>query len=205
MRYGLVFIRGLVIVVAMGATPVRAQVPFKAEIAGGWSSPVTPSSFTDAWNGSAALSVALHFRPNARLGAWAEVGWFRHRFDTEAYEKSIAATFPGVNVSGNDLQVVPITAGIEWSLTSWGNTRPFVSVGLGYDWISGTDPRASGPGANNVTFPAPPGDAFGTQVGLGVWTLVTPTVALFADVGYRVAWTSPDALGFVPVRIGVRF
>ena len=106
---------------------------------------------------------------------------------------------------GNDLQVVPVTVGADIALTAWGNTRPYVTAGLGYYSVSVTAPQTSGPGADDVTLPDPSDDAFGARLGLGVRTLVTPAVTLFFDATYHAAWTSPDALGFVPLRVGLRF
>jgi hypothetical protein len=80
-----------------------------------------------------------------------------------------------------------------------------LTAGLGYDHVGRTDPAASGPGAANVEFPDLTGDAFGLRAGAGVRTLVTPTVILFADVCWHHAWTSPEAISFVPVRLGLRF
>jgi opacity protein-like surface antigen len=187
------------------AGAAQAQVPFKVGVAGGWTLPVEPSAVTDSWNGGMALGLSVHFRSGARLGGWAEVEYHRLGFDSGAFEASIAGPFPGVNTSGNDLYVVPLTAGIEYSLTGWGNTRPYVTAGLGYYWFEVTEAEASGPASDGVQFPDPSDDGFGVRGGLGVRTLVTPAITLFLDVSYHRAWASPDPIDLVPMRIGLRF
>jgi opacity protein-like surface antigen len=187
------------------ASPAAAQFPFRVSVAGGWTFPVEPSDITDVYGGSYALAVGLHFRTAEQLGVWGEIGYYRHEFDTDAFEAAISDLFPGVNVDGNDIYIVPITAGVEYSLNAWGNTRPYVTGGVGFYQVSVTDPSASGPNAGNVDFPDATDNGFGIQVGAGVRTLVTPTLTLFLDATYHRAWISPDPLGFVPVRIGLRF
>jgi opacity protein-like surface antigen len=187
------------------AGSARAQVPFKVAVAGGWTALVEPSAVTDFWNGGFVLSVGLHFRPAARLGVWTEVAYYRCDFDNEAFESAIADRFPDVNTSGNELYVLPVTAGVEYALTGWGNTRPYVTGGLGYYHFATNEAKASGPAAGQVQFPDPGDDAFGMRVGLGVRTLVTPAITLFLDASYHRAWASPDPIGLIPVRLGFRF
>jgi Outer membrane protein beta-barrel domain len=187
------------------ATAARAQIPFHVSIAGGWTIPVTPKTFTDLWSGNGAFAAGISWRASSRLAPWLEIGYYRHAFNNDAFETSIQDLFPNVNASGNDLQVVPVTVGTDIALTAWGNTRPYVAVGFGYYSLSVTTPQTSGPGADSVSLPDPSDDVFGARLGLGVRTLVTPAVTLFFDATYHIAWTSPDAFGFVPVRVGLRF
>jgi len=186
-------------------SPAGAQLPVKFSVAGGWTFPTGPSSVTDYWNGGGAIAAAASLRASARALVWLEVGYYRHEFDSDAFESAIRDQHPNVNVSGNDVQVIPVTVGADIALTGWGNTRPYVTAGLGYYDISVTKPETSGPAAADVELPDPSDDAFGARIGLGVRTLVTPAVTLFFDVSYHAAWTSPDALGFVPLRVGMRF
>jgi hypothetical protein len=187
------------------AAPARAGLPVRFSLAAGWTFPVAPSSISDLWNGSAAFAAGATWRATSRVAIWADVGYYRHAFDTDAYESTISDLFPNVNASGNDLQVVPVSIGADVALTGWGNTRPYVSAGIGYYNVSVTKPEASGPQGEAVEFPDPSDEAFGARFGLGVRTLVTPAVTLFVDATYHRAWTSPDALGFVPLRLGLRF
>jgi hypothetical protein len=194
-----------VCVLAVCATSARAQLPIHVSFAGGWTIPVAPNAVTDLWTGHAAFAAAISWRASARLAPWIEVGYYRCGFDNDAFEATIQDLFPSVTTSGNDLQIVPVTVGTDIALTGWGNTRPYVGLGIGYYSLTVTTPQASGPGADNITLPDPSDDAFGARAGLGVRTLVTPTVTLFFDVTYHVAWTIPDAFHFVPVRVGLRF
>jgi hypothetical protein len=195
----------LACLLAVANTAVEAQTPLHVALAGGWTFPVAPTGVTDLWNGSVAIAAQLSWRATARTAPWIEIGYYRQAFDHEVLESTIRRIYPNVTVSGNDLQVVPVLVGVDVALTGWGNTRPYAAVGLGYDHIALTKPQASGPGADTVRFPDPGDDAFGARIGLGVRTLVTPAVTLFVDASYHVAWTSPEALGFVPVRVGLRF
>lgn len=192
-------------VLSVWVAPAGAQIPIHVSIAGGWTIPVSPRTLTDLWNGSAVFAAGIGWRASARFAPWVEIGYYRHAFDNEAFEATIQDLFPSVNTSGNDLQVVPITVGTDFALTAWGNTRPYVAVGLGYYSMSVTAPQTSGPGGDAVALPDPSDDAFGARAGLGVRTLVTPGVTLFLDATYHIAWTSPEAFGFMPVRVGLRF
>lgn len=199
---------GLALVLAaflFGVPSARAQLPVKFSIAGGWNFPAGPASITDFWTGGGTVAAGLSLRASSRVLAWAEVGYYRLEFDADAFESTIRALYPDVNVSGNDLQVIPVTVGAAMALTGWGNTRPYVTAGLGYYSISVTSPQTSGPGADDVALPDPSDDAFGACFGFGVRTLVTPAATLFFDVTYHAAWASSDALGFVPLRVGLRF
>lgn len=194
-----------VCILVVCAVPARAQVPIHVSFAGGWTIPVAPNAITDFWNGHAAFAAGISWRATARLAPWIEIGYYRFGFDNDAFEATIQDLFPNVTTSGNDLQVVPLTLGTDIALTGWGNTRPYVGLGLGYYSLSVTAPQTSGPGADSVTLPDPSEDAFGVRAGFGVRTLVTPAVTLFIDATYHYTWTSPDAFAFVPVRIGLRF
>lgn len=185
--------------------PARAQPPLKVSIAGGYTMPLAPDLFSDTWLGGFALAAGLHYRVSTRANVWLEVGYHRFGFDTEAFEASIASDFPSVSVSGNDLWIMPIHIGTDVTLTSWGNTRPYLLAGLGYDHLDHVAGAASGPNAAAVLFPDLGGDAFGTRLGAGVRTLLTPSMTLFFDAAWHQSWVSPDPVAFLPIRIGLRF
>lgn len=187
------------------ALPAHAFPAPKFSIAGGYVWPASPGSFTDRWNAGAAASAALSFRLDTRLAVSLEAGMYRLNFDTNTYESQLAGDFPGVQVTGNDVTVFPVTVGGEFSLTGWGNTRPYVAAGCGFYQVSVSDGSVTGTGAGAVEFPDLTDQAFGVRAGVGVRTLVTPSITLFADVTVHYAWVSPDPLALVPLRVGVRF
>ena len=49
------------------------------------------------------------------------------------------------------------------------------------------------------------GTVFGTLIGLGIHTPITPVVTLIFDATYHVANTKGESTHFVPVRLGLRF
>lgn len=194
-----------VLVVLAAAAASAQSLPVRIALGGGFTSPVGSAAVTDSWNGGWALSAGLHYRTLDRVGVWLEAGYYRHLFDSDAFESTLRAQFPTVHVNGNDLAVVPLTAGAEVALTGWGNTRPYATAGLGYYHVSVTTPSASGTAADFVRFPDPSDDAFGARAGLGVRTLVTPSATLFLDATYHAAWTRPESIAFVALRSGLRF
>lgn len=189
----------------LAAAPASALPPVKPFVAGGVALPVAAQSFADGWDPGLHLAAGFALRTSSRFLPWIEVGWSRLAFDTEAFEADVQATYPGLQVSGNALLVFSLAAGAEVALTSWGNTRPYIAAGLGYDHLDRSQPTASGPGSGNVEFPDPTDDALSLRAAFGVRTLVTPTVTLFLDAGWHHAWSSPDGLDLVPLRLGLRF
>jgi opacity protein-like surface antigen len=191
--------------VALAAARARAEIPFNVTVTAGWTLPVSPSALTDGWNGGPSIAAGIQHRLSSRLQAWFEVGYHRLGFDTQAFDASIASAFPNVHTSGNALWILPVHAGVDFALTSWGNTRPYLTAGVGYDHVGHTTPQASGPGASGVTFPEFSGGGFGIRIGAGVRTLLSPSVSLFIDASWHEAWVSPEAITFVPLRVGLRF
>jgi hypothetical protein len=187
------------------ALPARALPLPKFSVAAGYAWPVAPGSFTDFWNAGAAVSAGVSFRIDTRFALWAEAGAYRHGFDAGAFASQRAVDFQGVQVTGNDVTIFPVTAGVEYSITGWGNTRPYVTAGGGFYQVSVSDANTAGVDLTAVDFPDITDQAFGVRGGFGVRTLVTPRMTLFADVTIHYAWVSPDPLAFMPLRAGLRF
>jgi hypothetical protein len=190
---------------ALIAPAAGAQTSLRFDVAGGVALPLSPSAITDRWNTGFTLSAALRWRIGSRFLLGPDVSYTRFGFDTDAFEATIADSFPSVNVGGNDLYVVSTLLDAEYALSDWGNTRPVARAGIGWAHADVTDPTASGPNATRVTLPAPGGDAVTLRLGFGVRTLLTPVMTLFVDAAWQIAWLDPEPLQFVPVRLGVRF
>ncbi len=189
----------------LAGRPAAALPPYRLAFGGGLAVPTGSTAIADRWNPGFTLSAGVLVPANSRLAVTLDVGYARFGFDATAYELSIDDQFPNVNVTGNDLYVVPVTAGAEFLLTSWGNTRPYARADLGWTHTGVSKANASGPNANALTFPDALDDGFGIGLGFGVRTILTPNTYLFADAMWRIAWTDPDPLSFVPIRVGVRF
>jgi len=189
----------------LAGRPAAAQPPFRIQFGAGLAVPTGSSTITDGWNPGFTLSAGVLVSVGSRLAVTLDTGYARFGFDATAYELANVEQFPNVNVTGNDLYAVPVTAGAEFLLNSWGNTRPYMRADVGWTFTGVSKPSASGPNANALQFPDPLDDGFGIGLGVGVRTLLTANSYLFADVMWRIAWTDPDPLSFVPIRVGVRF
>ena len=190
------------------SAPARAQLGLRpgVTVAGGIGIPAAPDDFKNLHGAGVALSAGLHFKVAPLVGATLEAGYYRLPFDAGAYEATLPAPFRSVNVSGNDLFVIPVTLAAEVSLLPFGSTRPFASAGAGFYRIGTTDAVLSGPGSNEAPRPQDSSDnALGVRLGLGVRTPLTPLASFFLDATYHLAFTDPDRIGFVVGRAGVRF
>jgi hypothetical protein len=196
---------GCAAVVLVCAPGAWAQSRLRFDGGGGGALPLAPSAITDLWSPGFVLTAGLRARVTPRLGIGPEVGYARFGFDADAFEATVADSFPGVNAGGNDLFVVSILVDAEFALTGWGNTRPYARAGIGWAHAGVTKASASGPGAGRLVLPDPGGDAATVRVGLGLRTLLTPTATLFVDACWQIAWLDPEPLQFVPIRAGLRF
>jgi opacity protein-like surface antigen len=208
MRCGRAAAGVIAIVVGWGSFQrAEAQVGFRPRlvVAAGVTLPAGPASFTDFWGPGLALAAGLQIAAIPHATLTLESGYYRHGFDTNAFEKKIRSTYPNVNVSGNALYVIPFTITAEIPLMRYGSTRPYASIGFGYEHVDLTKAEVSGPQADQVVVPGKSDDAFGARFGLGVRTALTPGATLFVDGTYYVIWSDPDPIRFVPLRLGVRF
>lgn len=182
-------------------------------ISGGASFPTQPSQVSDQWKTGYALCGGLFWRAAPTLSLGVEMGYYRHGLDTDAFQETISDTYPSVSVSGYQLWVLPLSAVGELDLLRWGVVKPFLRAGFGVYTFGTTPLEASGPGADEVRdlVAEDPltqnldGTVFGTLIGLGVNTPITPAVTLIFDATYHVANTKGESTHFVPVRVGLRF
>jgi hypothetical protein len=180
---------------------------------GGASFPSQPSAVSDQWSTGYALCGGLFWRAAPTLSLGVEIGYYRHGLDKEALQGRFQDTFPGVSVSGRSLWIMPLSAVGELDLMRWGVVKPFLRAGFGVYTFGTTPLEASGPGADEVReeVSADPltenldGTVFGTLIGLGIHTPITPVLTLVFDATYHVANTTGESTHFIPVRVGLRF
>lgn len=182
-------------------------------ISGGASFPTQPNRVSDNWNTGYALSGGLFWRAAPTLSLGVEVGYYRHPLNTDAFQAMFRDAYPDVSVSGHQLWIMPLSAVGELDLLRWGVVKPFLRAGFGVYTFGITPLEASGPGAEEVRnqVAADPrtqdldGTVFGTLIGFGVHTPITPMLTLIVDATYHVANTTGEATHFIPVRVGLRF
>lgn len=178
------------------------------QLGAGASFPMQPNTVRDQWNTGFALSGALMFRVAPLFSVGIESGYYRHRSNTDAFEDLLREQMLEVQFSGFDYWFVPVTAVAEVNLLRWGVTKPFLRAGAGVVHISTTDFTASGFGSDQVTKDLL-GDydetVFGTLLGLGVRTPITPAMRLCIDATYHFIQTSDTSTHFLPVRLRVEF
>lgn len=191
-------------VVAAAASSAQAFPSPRVTIAAGVASPVGPSEFTDAWNLGPMLTAGVGFEVTRRITIGGEVDLHRFSFDEAAFTDALQPTIPDVTVGGNDLDLLTVGVCVEIALLEWGTTKPFLLAGVGYDNVTRTASRASGPNASLVPFPAFGDDGVAMWLGGGVRTALTPGASLFLDASYHFG-TAGEAPEFVPIRLGVSF
>ena len=181
-------------------------------LAGGASFP-SQTGAGDAWNTGFTLGAALLWKAAPVLALGVEVGYMRHPLDSEAYEASIRDAYPNVSTGGRDLWALPVSVIGELDLIEWGVVKPYVRAGFGVYTFGTTDFTASGPGsdaleaevASDPTTESLNDTVFGTLIGLGVHTPLSPSMSLTVDATYHVANTVGESTHFIPVRLGLRF
>jgi hypothetical protein len=62
--------------------------------------PMQPDQFKEFWNAGVALSAGFMFEPAPRLSVGIEVGYYRHEFDSNAFEAALSDSIPQVSVGG---------------------------------------------------------------------------------------------------------
>jgi hypothetical protein len=168
---------------------------------------------SDLWNTGYALCGGLFWRAAPTLSLGVEIGYYRHGLDSEAFHSTIRDNYPGVSVSGRSLWIMPLSAVGELDLLRWGVVKPFLRAGFGVYTFGTTPLEASGPGADEVRAQVASdpltqnldGTVFGTLIGLGIHTPITPMLTLVFDATYHVANTTSQSTHFIPVRVGLRF
>ncbi len=181
-------------------------------LAGGASFP-SQTGAGDAWSTGFTLGAALMWKAAPVLALGVEVGYMRHPLDNEAYEASIREAYPNVSTGGYELWALPVSVIGELDLVEWGVVKPYVRAGFGVYTFGTTGFTASGPGsdvlegevaADPVTMSLND-TVFGTLIGLGVHTPLSPSMSLTVDATYHVANTVGESTHFIPVRLGLRF
>jgi hypothetical protein len=171
--------------------------------------PMQPDQFKEFWNAGVALSAGFMFEPAPRLGVGIEVGYYRHEFDSNAFEAALSDSIPQVSVGGRYSYFIPVTVVAEFDLVRWGVTKPFLRVGAGIYPRRAASLTASGPGAQTllaqVQQDALDETVFGASGGIGFRTPITPAVDIAFDASYHVAWTEGETTAFLPVRMTLRF
>ncbi len=182
------------------------------EFEGGASFP-SQTGAVDTWSTGFTLGAALLWKAAPVLALGVDVSYMRHPLDTEAYDSSIRDAYPNVSTGGRDLWVLPVSVIAELDLVEWGVVKPYVRAGFGVYTFGTTDLTASGPGSDalEADVAADPvtmslnDTAFGTLIGLGVRTPLSPRMSLTVDATYHVANTVGSSTHFIPVRLGLRF
>ena len=192
------------VLVSMIASGVHALESPRITVAGGVAVPIGPSPFSDGWNRGGMFALGASKDVSRRVAAGVEIGYHRFRFDDAGFAAAIRESFPSVNVGGNDLDVLAVGARVEIALRAWGTTKPFVLAGAGYDRVTRTAARASGPSAALVRLTDFGANHFALWVGAGARTAISPAASLFVDGSYHFGGGG-DAARFVPIRLGVSF
>ena len=182
-------------------------------IAGGGSFPIQPGIMSDLWNTGFVVSGSLLWKAAPVLALGVEVSYIRHPLDTAAFEATIRDQYPNVSTEGHDFWVVPASAIIELDLMQWGVVKPYIRAGFGVYKLGTTDFAASGPGADALEEQVADAEltqrlddtVFGTLIGLGLRTPITPGIGLTLDATYHVVNTAGESTHFVPVRLGLQF
>jgi opacity protein-like surface antigen len=182
-------------------------------VTGGASFPTHPSGAQDTWSTGYALTGAILWRAAPVLSVGIEVGYYRHALDTESFESTSRMSYPDVSVNGYELWVLPVSAVGELDLVRWAGTKPYLRAGFGVYTLGTTPLEASGPGASALEAQVEASEltqiandtVFGTLVGLGVHTPLSPGLTLTLDATYHVANTAGESTHFLPVRLGLRF
>lgn len=194
----------LVLVGLLGlvAVPAAAQVPLRFDLGAGIAFPCSPGIANTYWDAGYTLSAGTRWRLNSRWSFGADLGFARFVVHEDA-----ATLAPGDSVAPRvgALHVVPILLVAEFALSEWSNTRPFLSAHLGYIRVRTADVAAVPVSVNPTPPPHPESDAFGVGIGIGVRTVLTGTADLVVDAGWRVAFSDPERIAWVPARIAVRF
>jgi len=167
----------------------------------------------DAWSTGFTLGAALMWKAAPVLALGVEVSYMRHPLDTDAYEAMIRDSYPNVSTGGRNLWALPVSVIGELDLLEWGVVKPYVRAGFGVYTFGTTDFTASGPGSDalEADVAADPvtmslnDTVFGTLIGLGVHTPLSPSMSLTVDATYHVANTVGESTHFIPVRLGLRF
>ncbi len=188
----------------MVARGVHALESPRFTVVGGAAVPVGPSAFTDGWNLGGTFALGASVDVSRRVAAGVEASYHRFRFDEDAFTAAIRDSFSNVRAGGNDLDVLTLGVRVEIALRTWGTTKPFVLAGAGYDRVTRTSARTSGPSAALVTMPDFGDDTFAMWLGAGVRTVLSPGASLLVDASYHFG-AGDDAPRFVPIRLGVSF
>ncbi len=203
----------LFVLAALPAAVPAAGLPGILAVTGGGSFPMHPSRVQEEWSTGYAVSGALLWRAAPVLALGVEVDYYRHALDTETIERTSGMSYPDESVNGRSLWVVPVSAVGELDLVRWGGMKPYLRAGFGVYTLGTTPLEASGPGARALEDEVEAGElteitndtVFGTLIGLGIHTPLSPNLTLTLDATYHVANTVRESTHFLPVRLGLRF
>lgn len=185
------------------AVPAAAQVPLRFDLGAGIAFPSSPGIANRYWDAGCTFSAGTRWRANSRWSFGADFGFARFVVHEDAAQTLAPDDSLAPRIGA--LHVVPILLVGEFALSEWSNTRPFLSAHLGYIRVRAADVDELPLSVDPTPPPHPESDAFGVGIGVGVRTVLTGTADLVVDAGWRVAFSDPERIAWVPARIAVRF
>ncbi|UCE03154.1 MAG: porin family protein [Candidatus Latescibacterota bacterium] len=172
------------------AHPADALVPGNPSIGISYPFPVSPSSFTDTYNGSIGVSGTFSVVPLPVVSVDLELGYFRFGLDKEK-EPSVQ--------DGGDRWTFEISGVGRVPLPIGNRIKPYARGGVGVFWTRTTSITFSGESPPLQDFSD---TSFGFLLGVGVDFGLAAGITIYVDGTYYQANSNTR---YLPVAVGVRF
>lgn len=147
-------------------------------------------------------AVDLGFAPG--LAIQPAISYHRLGLDDESVLSALDIGGSGASVSGGTNSLLTAMANIKYTIPTAGSTQPYLLAGAGMTRLGMSDLTVTVPGAS-LRIEAESVTKFGVNFGAGLDVAVAPTVGIFGQLTYAIAFTEDRTTRMIPLHLGVSF
>jgi opacity protein-like surface antigen len=181
-----------------------SEAPYAFTVFGGMATPT--GDLSEYWSSGLAFGGSLSYQTHDYLAIEiAAANGQRFGLDESGFYEDLGVDPSLGTIDGASVNALSVTGGLRLGKTN-GSFNPYGAFGAGYYRLSISDVTIQGFGLTVAqTVPGATQNAFGINVGGGVQAPMSPTMSVFGELRYHVAFTDGTTAKYLPVTGGVRF
>jgi opacity protein-like surface antigen len=169
----------------------------------GVSIPSAPEEFTEYWSTGFNAGGGVGYKFSNMVIGVAYFDYNSFTFDEDEFLQDIGAGGTGAQIEGGAASLISFQGNVKLYLVQ--NIRsvfPYLRAGFGFMNLSTDDVSVFFAGVRN-SYEGDSESAFAVNFGAGLDVSLSPTIKLFFEGGYNLAFTENESTGYIPVKAGV--
>jgi opacity protein-like surface antigen len=193
----------IVLLSLSSATAVATtDAPYAFTAFGGMATPT--GDLSTYWGSGLSFGGSLSYQTHDYLAIeLAAANGQRFGLDESSFYEDLGVEPTLGSISGASVNAFSVTGGLRVGKSN-ATINPYGAFGAGYYRLSIADVTVEGFGLFSQTIPGATRNAFGVNLGGGVQSPVSPSMSVFAELRYHVAFTEGTSATYLPVTGGVR-